>query len=66
VLAQPERDVGRNVPVTADRGLVDDETTPHQLGPLIRDTRMQQLIRRHELGHFGNVSVLGGHRQAIC
>src|SRR5439155_4241612 len=65
VLVQPEREVCRNVPVPTAWRLVDDETTAHQLGALVRDIRVQQLFSRHELGHVGNVSVLGGHRQAI-
>ena len=35
VLTQPEREVRRNVPVPAARRLVHDQTTAHQLRPLI-------------------------------
>ena len=66
MVAELERELSGHPTMLIARWLAHDEDAAYELDPLLGNMCLQQLLSGHEArGHVGNVSVLGGHRQAI-
>src|SRR4029077_11949220 len=62
---QRTREAHRDLTMPETRRLPHHPHTTDELG-VLRDVWLEQFVGGHERCHGGNVSVLGGHRQAIC